>query len=99
VKIAGRAEVPGRPLLYQTTEYFLQHFGLRAVEELPNQAELRRVPLPSPPPPTEPAKSKKGSEPAPAPAVEAEPIRPAVEPSNAAEPATEQSSEIAADQP
>ena len=29
VKIAGRAEVPGRPLLYSTTEYFLQHFGLK----------------------------------------------------------------------
>ncbi len=46
VKIAGRAEVPGRPLLYQTTEYFLQHFGLKTVEELPNAAELKRVPLP-----------------------------------------------------
>jgi segregation and condensation protein B len=46
VKIAGRAEVPGRPLLYSTTEYFLQHFGLKAVEELPNADELRRMPLP-----------------------------------------------------
>ena len=48
VKIAGRAEVPGRPLLYETTEYFLQHFGLRTVEELPNAEELRRVHLPAP---------------------------------------------------
>lgn len=46
VKIAGRAEVPGRPLLYETTEYFLQHFGLKNVEELPNSQELKRVPLP-----------------------------------------------------
>ena len=46
VKIAGRAEVPGRPLLYETTEYFLQHFGLRTVDELPNSAELKRVVLP-----------------------------------------------------
>ena len=46
VNIIGRAEVPGRPLLYATTEYFLQHFGLRAVDELPNVGELRRVPLP-----------------------------------------------------
>ena len=53
VKIAGRAEVPGRPLLYSTTEYFLQHFGLKAVEELPNAGELRRIPLPTPPPPEE----------------------------------------------
>ncbi len=47
VKIAGRAEVPGRPLLYQTTEYFLQHFGLKTVGELPNADELRRIPLPT----------------------------------------------------
>ncbi len=46
VKIAGRADLPGRPLLYETTEYFLQHFGLKQVDELPNSDELRRVPLP-----------------------------------------------------
>ena len=46
VNIIGRAEVPGRPLLYATTEYFLQHFGLKAVDELPNVDELRRVQLP-----------------------------------------------------
>jgi segregation and condensation protein B len=47
VKIAGRAEVAGRPLLYATTQYFLDHFGLRHLDELPNAAELRHVPLPS----------------------------------------------------
>src|SRR6266853_4310734 len=36
VKIAGRAEVPGRPLLYETTQFFLEHFGLRDLDELPN---------------------------------------------------------------
>jgi segregation and condensation protein B len=46
IKIAGRADVPGRPLLYETTEYFLQHFGLKAVTELPNADELRRIALP-----------------------------------------------------
>lgn len=46
VKIAGRAEVPGRPLLYATTQYFLDHFGLRHLDELPNAAELRHIPLP-----------------------------------------------------
>ena len=49
VKISGRAEVPGRPLLYQTTEYFLQHFGLKNTNELPNSDELRRVVLPTAP--------------------------------------------------
>lgn len=46
VRITGRAEVPGRPLLYGTTEFFLEHFGLRSLEELPNCAELRRIELP-----------------------------------------------------
>lgn len=65
VKIGGRAEVPGRPLLYETTEFFLEHFGLRDLDELPNAEELRRRYLPSaasaksapeaePPPPAEP---------------------------------------------
>jgi segregation and condensation protein B len=47
VKIAGRAEVPGRPLLYATTEFFLEHFGLRDLDELPNAEELRKRYLPS----------------------------------------------------
>lgn len=47
VKIAGRAEVPGRPLLYETTQFFLEHFGLRDLDELPNADELRSRYLPS----------------------------------------------------
>src|SRR6266545_7812812 len=46
VKIAGRAEIPGRPLLYETTQFFLDHFGLRTLDELPNAEELRRRYLP-----------------------------------------------------
>ena len=46
VKIAGRAEVPGRPLLYETTQFFLDHFGLRNLDELPNAEELRKRNLP-----------------------------------------------------
>jgi segregation and condensation protein B len=46
VKIAGRAEIPGRPLLYETTEFFLDHFGLRKLDELPNVEELRTRYLP-----------------------------------------------------
>ncbi len=49
VKIAGRAEVPGRPLLYETTQFFLDHFGLRNLDELPNAEELRRRYLPTAP--------------------------------------------------
>jgi len=46
VKIAGRAEIPGRPLLYETTQFFLDHFGLRNLDELPNVEELRTRNLP-----------------------------------------------------
>jgi segregation and condensation protein B len=67
VKIAGRAEVPGRPLLYETTQFFLEHFGLRNLDELPNAEELRSRHLPSaasatpaapPEPPPSPAELK-----------------------------------------
>lgn len=40
VKIAGRAEVLGRPLLYGTTRRFLKHFGLKSLNELPKVEEL-----------------------------------------------------------
>jgi segregation and condensation protein B len=53
-KISGRAEVPGRPLLYETTEFFLEHFGLRNLDELPNVEELRKRYLPTAAPKTEP---------------------------------------------
>lgn len=47
VKIAGRADLPGRPLLYETTDLFLEHFGVKSLEDLPNATELRQVPLPT----------------------------------------------------
>jgi segregation and condensation protein B len=40
VKISGRKEVPGRPLLYSTTKFFLDHFGLAGLRELPKLAEF-----------------------------------------------------------
>ena len=46
VKIGGRAEIPGRPLLYESTQFFLEHFGLRNLDELPNVEELRKRYLP-----------------------------------------------------
>jgi segregation and condensation protein B len=68
VKIAGRAEVPGRPLLYETTQFFLEHFGLRDLDELPNAEELRTRHLPTAPRKEEPAPSEiPAAEPAPAP--------------------------------
>jgi segregation and condensation protein B len=35
VKIAGRAEVPGRPILYGTTKRFLELLGLNSLRDLP----------------------------------------------------------------
>ena len=49
IQVAGRADVPGRPLIYETTPYFLQHFGLNSLDELPNVEELKRVQLPEVP--------------------------------------------------
>ncbi len=46
-RIAGRAEIPGRPLLYQTTQFFMEHFGLKTLDELPNASELRKTLLPT----------------------------------------------------
>jgi len=46
VRIAGRAEIPGRPLLYETTQFFMEHFGIKDLDELPNSDELRRIDLP-----------------------------------------------------
>jgi segregation and condensation protein B len=43
IKIAGRANVPGKPLIYETTAQFLEQFGLKDINELPNSDELRRV--------------------------------------------------------
>jgi segregation and condensation protein B len=43
VRIAGRSDDLGRPLLYGTTKRFLQIFGLRHLDELPLAADLRRT--------------------------------------------------------
>ena len=41
VKIVGRAEELGRPLLYGTTKRFLEVFGLSSLKELPSNEELK----------------------------------------------------------
>lgn len=40
VRVAGRKEVPGRPILYSTTQEFLDHFGLSSLQSLPRLAEF-----------------------------------------------------------
>ena len=45
VSPAGRREVPGRPLIYRTTDAFLQHFGLTSRKDLPGIEDLRAAGL------------------------------------------------------
>lgn len=39
IKVVGRKQVPGKPLLYSTTKYFLEYFGLKDLSELPTLRE------------------------------------------------------------
>jgi segregation and condensation protein B len=45
VRVAGRREVPGRPVIYATTPAFLAHFGLSSRRDLPGIDELRAAGL------------------------------------------------------
>ncbi|MBI4878195.1 MAG: SMC-Scp complex subunit ScpB [Planctomycetes bacterium] len=41
IRVVGRSDQPGRPLLYGTTKRFLDHFGLASVKDLPRVEELK----------------------------------------------------------
>lgn len=43
IKILGRKEAPGRPLMYGTTREFLEYFGLKNLLELPTLKEFQEV--------------------------------------------------------
>lgn len=43
VKTRGRKEILGHPFLYVTTEKFLEYFGLRSLDDLPQKEELKIV--------------------------------------------------------
>jgi segregation and condensation protein B len=45
IKTRGRVEGPGRPILYGTTTEFLQHFGLKSLEDLPKLKEFQESDL------------------------------------------------------
>lgn len=40
IKESGRSELPGRPILYETTNEFLDYFGLSSTEDLPNIEDI-----------------------------------------------------------
>ncbi len=69
VKIVGRAEIIGRPMLYGTTRKFLEVFGLNTLKDLPSIEELKK---PEDPPHTPPAEPE-STEQAPAETTPAEP--------------------------
>ncbi|MEE9443411.1 MAG: SMC-Scp complex subunit ScpB [candidate division Zixibacteria bacterium] len=43
ILIAGRAETPGRPLLYKTSSEFLKFFGLNRISDLPRMDEIEEM--------------------------------------------------------
>jgi len=43
VRIVGRKEVPGRPIMYGTTKFFLEHFGLQDIAQLPPLREFKEL--------------------------------------------------------
>ncbi len=55
IRVVGRKETPGRPLLYGTTAEFLRHFGLNSVNDLPPMAKDTQVPTLPPAPSNGPA--------------------------------------------
>src|SRR5476649_355631 len=45
IKPVGRRRAPGRPVTWGTTEFFLEHFGLPSLDDLPGQEELKAAGL------------------------------------------------------
>ncbi len=43
VRIVGRRDAPGRPVLYASTSRFLETFGLRSLQDLPDLREMREM--------------------------------------------------------
>ena len=43
IRIVGRKKAPGNPLVYRTSEKFLQYFGLNSLEELPTEEEISKI--------------------------------------------------------
>ncbi|MDY0148980.1 MAG: SMC-Scp complex subunit ScpB [Kiritimatiellia bacterium] len=43
VRVIGRSELPGRPWMFGTTQKFMEHFGLKSLDDLPGTDELRRM--------------------------------------------------------
>lgn len=43
IEIAGRSDLPGKPMVYKTTDKFLDYFNLSSIEELPELKEVENI--------------------------------------------------------
>jgi segregation and condensation protein B len=43
IRVAGRKKTPGRPKVYGTTREFLEHFGLKSLEDLPKMEDFTKM--------------------------------------------------------
>ena len=43
IEIAGRSDLPGKPMLYKTTDKFLDYFNLSSLDELPELKEVNDI--------------------------------------------------------
>jgi len=43
IRISGRKKSPGRPCVYGTTRQFMEHFGLKSLEDLPGMEEFNAL--------------------------------------------------------
>lgn len=41
VSIAGKSNAPGRPILYATSDFFMEYFGINSIKDLPQLKELK----------------------------------------------------------
>jgi len=41
IRISGRKRLPGRPIIYGTTQEFLRYFGLKELSEIPSLEEIK----------------------------------------------------------
>jgi len=60
IRILGRKEIPGRPLIYATTKLFLQIFDLKDLRDLPSAKEIEAMALDAAPEAARPARQDDG---------------------------------------
>lgn len=86
IRIVGRSELPGRPMLYGTTPLFLEHFGLKEIKQLPGIEELARLESARP----KPASAAGAAQPEGSPSAEETPATPELPLDGAVPPASDE---------